>query len=453
MKPEESKGSLRSEKLVPKGFRKTISLILSIFLISILIIPVQGYFNLPSEQRIFVGDKLTLGLPFPDTFLERLSVKVDDANDILNLKEDVLNLMEMVPPVASEPGEVNLELKIFGFIPFKKINVNVVPNLSLYPGGQSVGVLLRTEGILIVGQSPIIDEKGNAHFPAKDVGIENGDIILKLNDHELMTDDQLARLINDYGKKNKKVILTLKRGNQIFTREVKPIYCQETETYRIGLFVRDNAGGVGTLTFYDPGSKIYGALGHMITDSYTNQQINIKNGKLVRASVEGIKVGKKGDPGEKIGMFVENSNLGSIEVNTFCGIFGKLSQNNIPNSYYTKPLPVGFVNSIETGPAEILTVVKGEKIEKFSINIEKVMPARRDGKGMVIRITDPALLEKTGGIIQGMSGSPIIQNGKLIGAVTHVFVNDPTRGYGIFIEDMLIEAGIITSKTSKNLGA
>jgi len=443
---------------VPKGFKKILTITVICLLFFAISTPVQSYLNLPNQQKLSVGDNLTLGLNFPKSLSEQLSIQINDSEGILNLSESFRNDKKLFnftesSPVALEPGQLILQLKLFGFIPLKKINVDVIPNIKVYPGGQAVGVLLRTQGVLVVGQSPIVDEEGKAHFPAKEAGIKTGDSIIKINDHNIQTDDQLAKLINELGQKHQKIILSIKRNNNIFSKELMAIYCVETNTYRIGLFVRDNAGGVGTLTFYDPISKKYGALGHMISDSDTNQKINIKKGKLVKASIEGIQKGKKGLPGEKVGVFVENSDMGNIEVNSFCGIFGTLTGYKISNDMYKKPLAVGFANQVKTGSAQILTTLEGQKIEKFAINIERVMPGRRDGKEMVIKIIDPKLLKITGGIIQGMSGSPIIQNGKIIGAITHVFINDPTRGYGILIEDMLIEAGILNQIQVENLGA
>jgi len=438
--------------LVPKSFRKSLIIFLTLFLFLTFSPPIQSYLSLPTQQKISVGDKLSLGLELPPTFSEQLSIEINDGQSILDFSQKTYN-EATTSPVALQPGKVNLQLKLFGVIPLKKINVDVVENIKVFPGGQAVGVILRTQGILVVGQSPIIDVNGDSQFPAKDAGIEIGDTIVKINNISIQTDDQLARLINELGTKKEKINITVKRNNVYHTKEITPIYCPETKTYRIGLYVRDNAGGVGTLTFFDPVTNRYGALGHMICDSETNQQINIKKGKLVRASIQGIEIGKRGKPGEKVGLFVDNSDLGSIEVNSYCGIFGSLKQDDLKTNYYSEPLPIAYANQIKTGYAEILTVIENEKIEKFAISIEKIMTGRTDGKNMIIRITDPVLLNKTGGIIQGMSGSPIIQNGKIIGAVTHVFVNDPTRGYGIFIEDMLGEAGIINYKESDDIGA
>lgn len=434
---------------MPKSFRKTLFIILVSLLFLTFFTPIQSYLALPTQQKISVGDKLSLGLKLPYTFSEKLSIQINEGQKILNFPENNFNISE-VSPVALEPGQVNLQLKLFGVIPLKKINVNVVDNIKVYPGGQAVGVILRTKGILVVGQSPIINENGVTCFPAKDAGIEIGDTIVKLNNIFVETDDQLANVVNELGSFNKKIAITIKRKNETLNKEITPIYCQETKTYRIGLYVRDNAGGVGTLTFFDPSTNKYGALGHMICDAETNQQINITKGKLVRAAIKGIEIGRRGKPGEKVGMFVDNSALGDIQINSYCGIFGSMAKNKFFGSFYSEPLPIAFKNQIQIGYAEILTVLENEEVEKFSINIEKIMTNRSDGKNMIIRISDPVLIKKTGGIIQGMSGSPIIQNGKIVGAVTHVFVNDPTRGYGIFIEDMLSEAGI---KVWEKIGA
>ena len=240
------------------------------------------------------------------------------------------------------------------------------------------------------------------------------------------------------------MILHIQRQNREMIKEITPIYCAESKSYRIGLLIRDNAGGVGTLTFVDPETMEYGALGHMISNNETQSKINILKGKLVTAQIQGIKKGTSGYPGEKIGRFVSNFSLGTIEKNTTAGIFGVLTDENVlTESSYTQALPTAAPNQIVLGPAQIFTAIDGNKVECFDVEIEKVMPAHKDGKGLVVRVTDPVLLEKTGGIVQGMSGSPIIQNGRIIGAVTHVFINDPTRGYGILIHDMLQETSIL----------
>ena len=362
-------------------------------------------------QQTPANEEAALTLSYPTAFLEQFQPKIS------------MRLLELLP--NQEPAETRY------------------PEKMLYPGGQAIGILLRTDGILVVGQSPIFVD-GEAQNPAEEAGIQPGDVITRVGDVAVTHDDQLALLVNQLGEQQKPVILHIQRQNREMTKEITPIYCAESKSYRIGLLIRDNAGGVGTLTFVDPETMEYGALGHMISNSETQSKINILKGKLVTAQIQGIKKGTSGYPGEKIGRFVSNFSLGTIEKNTTAGIFGVLTDENVlTESSYTQALPTAAPNQIVLGPAQIFTAIDGNKVECFDVEIEKVMPAHKDGKSLVVRVTDPVLLEKTGGIVQGMSGSPIIQNGRIIGAVTHVFINDPTRGYGILIHDMLQETSIL----------
>ena len=298
---------------------------------------------------------------------------------------------------------------------------------------------------MVVGHSPVIHRQIGATFPARDADIRVGDLILSVNDVQVATDQQLSSLLSKLCSRESKLFLTIKRGEQTLKKVVYPQYCMETKSYRLGLFVRDNAGGVGTLTFWDPTTKIYGALGHMITDSETNQKLHIRQGKILKAHIENVQKGRRGQPGEKVGVFLKGSEFGNIEENKQSGIYGTL-QSEPKNSQYQKAIPVLFSKQIQPGKAEILTVVRGQEVKKYEIVIEKLQYGRTDGKNMVIRINDSQLLNETGGIVQGMSGSPIIQNGSLIGAITHVFVNDPQRGYGVFIEKMLLEANLLENQ-------
>ena len=300
-----------------------------------------------------------------------------------------------------------------------------------------MGILLRTDGIMVVGQSSITSN-GKTVNPAEKAGILAGDVITSVNGEAVSHDDQLAMLVDELGRQHKQIVLEITRRSRTFSREITPVFCEDTGTYRIGLLIRDNAGGVGTLTYVDPETLAYGALGHMISSNETQSKINILNGKLVTADIQGIKKGIEGYPGEKIGRFVSNESLGTIEQNTTAGIFGILNNRRLlKDGCFSQALPTAAPSQIIPGPAQIFTAIDGNKVECFTVEIEKIMPSHKGGKGLVIRVTDPVLLEKTGGIVQGMSGSPIIQNGRIIGAVTHVFVNDPTRGYGILIHDML----------------
>ncbi len=341
-----------------------------------------------------------------------------------------------------EQWDTKLSMRLFELWPAEQPVYQQNEPLMLYPGGQPVGILLRTDGILVVGYSPI-EANAETLQPAESAGIQAGDIITNVNGIAVTHDDELAQLINDLGAQGETITLDIQRQSRNLTKTMEPAYCEDTDTYRIGLLIRDNAGGVGTLTFVNPTTMEYGALGHMIANNETQRKLSILNGKLVAADIKGIKKGTSGIPGEKIGRFVNNDSLGSIDKNTSSGIFGTLSDRHILSETVTnEPLPVAYPNEIVPGSATIYTALDGIEVRAFAVEIEKVMPNNRDGKGLVIRVTDPELLERTGGIVQGMSGSPIIQNGKLIGAVTHVFINDPTRGYGILMNDMLKETSL-----------
>jgi len=348
----------------------------------------------------------------------------------------------------TSPVSEKLEVayKLFGIFPLRSAEVEVMNPIKLMPGGQSIGVTLQTKGVMVVGQAPVVDKNGEKIFPAKEAGIEVGDILLKIENQEVKTDLEVSNAINLAGKEKGTAKVLFKHEDQVIEKVVQPVFCVETGRYRMGLFVRDEAAGVGTLSYVDPVSKLYGALGHVITDADTNQKIEVYNGKVIASTIYAIEKGKRGHPGEKIGSFIPNSVFnGTIEKNTITGIFGRMS-GQIENPYFKDAIPVGWETEIKVGPAKIYTVIQGEKIEEFEVNIDRVMHNRTDSKNMIVRVTDPRLLEATGGIIQGMSGSPIVQDGKLIGAVTHVFVNDSQRGYGVFIQNMLNDSNQLAKK-------
>lgn len=412
----------------------------------------RSVYGLPQHMRIIEGESAIFTVNFP------LTVTINhDTDQSLRLKS-IIPIYTISKSVAIEPvklGKSTVEFKLLDLIPIRTVEVDVLPPIKLVPGGHSIGVVLHSHGVIVVGSSPIKTEEGSYVNPAKDAGINVGDIILSINGIPVQNDSQVAEIIDKSGQDKQSLNLMIKRNEERLQITVKPILCNETKRYRIGLFVRDSAAGVGTLTFYEPKTNIYGALGHVISDSDTNQPIDCAQGKIVAATVSGIQHGKRGQPGEKIGVFIEEDKLlGDIQKNTAFGIYGNLNVS-LSNDIYNSAIPVASMNQVQTGYAEILTVVEGHKIEKFAIEIQKVnMQASPESKGMVIKITDPRLMEKTGGIVQGMSGSPIIQNGKIVGAVTHVFVHDPTKGYGCFVDWMLMESGIIPKydkQTAKSL--
>ncbi|MCR3921870.1 MAG: SpoIVB peptidase [Firmicutes bacterium] len=391
----------------------------------------EHYVNIASPFSISVtGDK--------DGVLALNGVSVSDQGSKLNLLKPLLFSAEGL-------GSVNLEFRLFGLIPLRQLTVNVLPEMMLVPGGHSIGIKLHSDGVLVVGHHSV-QGKNESTSPAKDAGIEVGDVILAIEGIKLQDANQVAELIAKYAGRST-LSFQIKRTERIFTVNVAPLLCQETKRSRIGLYVRDSAAGVGTMTFYDPVTNIYGALGHVITDVDTNQAIEVRDGQIVKANIVNIKSAQRGYPGEKTGIFQEDQDLvGSIEKNCLFGIFGRLSQIKPEQGSENRPLPMALMSQVKPGPAEILTVLEGTTIERFDIEIQRVYnQSHPSDKGMIVQITDERLLEATGGIVQGMSGSPIIQDGHLVGAVTHVFVNDPTRGYGIFIEWMVAESGLLES--------
>ncbi|CAM3589889.1 SpoIVB peptidase [Marinicrinis lubricantis] len=404
--------------------------------------PLQSFATFPTELRLFNGQDKTLQLAVP--VQAKVTVKDPDIVKVNghSTPSFKLNLNQPLAFHSGRTGQTEMKLKLFGAIPFKTVKVSVVPELKVIPGGQTIGVRMKSAGILVVGHH-LVQNGETKLSPGEAAGVQLGDLITKINGETLNDVSKVSKYAEEAGKSKKALKLTIVRDGKTITKELKPLLDTADQTYRLGLYIRDTAAGVGTLTFYAPDQRVYGALGHVITDMDTQTPVVVGDGTIVHSNVTSISKSQDGSPGEKRAhFFKENQILGTIEKNTEFGIFGKMNSN--PDyGMMREAIPVAFSEEIEEGPAQILTVVKGHKVEKFDIEIVHVAKQKAPAtKGLVIKITDPDLLNKTGGIVQGMSGSPIIQNGKMIGAVTHVFVNDPTSGYGCFIEWMLKDAGI-----------
>ncbi|MFL0268379.1 SpoIVB peptidase [Candidatus Clostridium radicumherbarum] len=333
---------------------------------------------------------------------------------------------------------------LLGILPLKTISVKAISNkISLYPGGQPIGVKLSTKGTLVVALSDIETENGKTSSPGAAAGIQVGDSILKINNISITSSEQVSEIVNSC--EGKELNITIDRKGEELTKKVKPVKNTNDTKYKIGLWIRDSTAGVGTLTFYDENSNKFAALGHPITDSDTGTILNINTGQIISSSIVSVRKGAKGNPGELKGIFIdEEVALGDITKNTNCGIFGNTNKSLINKN--SKPLDIALRDEIKLGPAQILTTIDGEEPKLYNIEIEKLLKQETPSpKSMIIKITDPVLLEKTGGIVQGMSGSPIIQNNKIIGAVTHVLINKPDTGYGVYIEWMLKDADILTN--------
>lgn len=434
------RGKQESDTVLSKNkHRKITGILLSILIVVFCNTPYfKSIVYFPEEIKIIEGEAKHLDLFFPFA----LSVRSDSSNTLkingreITTKKILLNLSTPLILQSDDTGKINLRFSILGIVPFKKVVVNVLPKITAIPGGHSIGVKLKSRGVIVVGFAPVIGKRGLRSNPAEKAGVRLGDTILEINNIKIMSPEHVNELINN--SRGKPLVLKIKRDHKIFKTDVKPEYDVREKSYQIGLWIRDIAAGVGTLSFYMPENNSYGALGHIITDLDTGKPIEVKEGEIIKAQIAAIEKGFRNKPGEKKGVFVhEEKILGNILRNTEYGIYGKL-KTPLRNPYYKKAIPVALISEVKEGPAEILTVLKGDTIQKFDVVIEKVYKQKNPRpKGLIIRITDKRLLKETGGIIQGMSGSPIIQNNKLIGAITHVFVNDPTRGYGVFMEWMI----------------
>lgn len=427
--------------------RKLIGVILSLLLIGMsLTPPLNQLLCLPRSARLVVGEQMVVNLPLPQSILDKLWFSVGDSLPsaqqavVVNRQEDGYQLK------ALKPGRVDVTVKLWGYIPLKSILVESLPPYQLLAGGHSIGILLQSQGIMVVGFAPVIGPEGRKVYPARELGIEIGDLIMEVNGQPVHTELDLASLIDKEGRKGVRPRFLIKRDGHLKTLTVGTVFCKETSRHRVGLYVRDGVAGVGTLTVWDPETYRFAALGHVIVDSDTKQVVKMRKGRIVSASIQAIQPGQPGKPGEKVGVFDREGTIsGKIESNSYYGVFG-VTDRQLENSLLSKPLPVAYAHQVQRGAAQILTVINGGQIERFDIMIEKVYPFRHNGKGMVLRVTDERLLSVTGGIVQGMSGSPIVQEGRIVGAVTHVFLNNPERGYGIFMDTMLEEMNSLNGR-------
>ena len=328
-----------------------------------------------------------------------------------------------------------LALTIFAGAPGVQAVGAQIPE-HVVPMGITTGIKMFADGIMVVGLSKITTQSGEI-CPAQQAGLREGDIIISIDGTNVSSTEELQNVITNAA--GKAVSMKVLRANRKMDIQLQAVRAAIDETWRIGAWVRDSMAGIGTLTFYDPASGIFGALGHSINDVDTGNIMPLRSGSLMPSSVVGVKRGEAGRPGELKGEFDLTRSTGRLSVNSPSGIFGVLDDASLASGY--EPMQVARRGEVKTGKAQILSCVDGAQRSSYDVEIIRIYSENEaDERGMMLRVTDPALLKLTGGIVQGMSGSPIVQNGKLIGAVTHVLVNDPKRGYGIFIENMLESA-------------
>ncbi len=321
------------------------------------------------------------------------------------------------------------KIMAFGILPVKNVSVSYLEQKSVVCGGELFGLRMDTGGLLVTGLEHIPSEEGNVS-PGEAAGLQKGDLLLRANGMELKSAASFSKILAKNGAS--KLRLDLKRGEEAVTCFLTPVREKEGETWRAGLWVRDGAAGIGTLTFIDPETGLFGGLGHAVCDRETGLPFPLSSGTICRAEIERVLKGSKEEPGEIRGT-LSGDRIGLLLANTPCGVYGKMDR---PEKNSKEVIPIGLKDTVTKGKATLVSAVSGKK-ETYDIEIEEIIGKDRETKNFILRITDPRLLELTGGIVQGMSGSPILQNGHLVGACTHVLVGDPARGYGIFIENML----------------
>ena len=377
---------------------------------------------LPSNIIIFQGEDINLRT------LAGISIRKNE--DIKMKSVEASNDIETSNSINASSGSYEINLDLFGAIPVKEINVNVIEKTKVVPCGELIGVKMYSKGALVVGFSEVEGMDNKIYKPYESLDIKEGDTILEINETEISSTDELIDQVNKACGKEIKIKYT--RADEIKTGTILPVK-NSSGKYKIGIWVRDATAGVGTLTFVEPSTGNFAALGHGIVDIDTGGIFNIANGQLVGSRLISIKKGKKNDPGEIRGIVNSAEIIGDISKNTNYGVFGKVSKLNDNEYDDNMEYEVALRSEIKEGEAEIICELENDIKRSYKIKIEKVYTSNNyDNKSMLIKIVDDRLIDKTGGIIQGMSGSPIIQNGKFIGAVTNVLVSDPTTGYAIF---------------------
>ena len=399
-----------------KNFKRGI-LLFVLFFIFIYVVSID---NIPQTIQIFQGEEVSI----PTLW----GVKISNKNETIETSSTLYST------TFNEIGEEKLEVSLFDKIRLKTINVNVIEDIDVIPVGEIVGIKLYTNGVMVVGMSSIEGEDGNIYKPYQELGIQEGDSITYINDTEITSTKELVEEVNK--SLGQEIELTFNHKEETRKGKIKPVKNKD-DLYKLGLWVRDSAAGVGTVTFYNEDTKCFAALGHAITDIDTGEILSTSSGEIDIAKILSIVKGKKEEPGRIEGTINSDFTIGSIYNNTKFGIFGVIKNPQNIKLDFNKKMKVASRNEIKLGEATCLSGIDGE-IKEYKLEITKIYQNNNyDNKSMLINITDENLIEKTGGIVQGMSGTPIIQNGKFVGSITHVLVNNPTVGYAVFGDLML----------------
>lgn len=405
-----------------RHLRHRTGLVLSVLVLAVNYSPwVRALVDMPDTLVLSSGQTHVVDTGLP------MSAAADGEQVAVMASEDERLGDTQVSVSGVEGGEASVTFSLLGLIPVHETKVSVVQERVLIPGGQAVGVALKTEGVLVVAGSTRQQDRS---------ALRVGDVILSVENAQVASASDLAKRVNEVGADS--VHMQVLRGNKTVDVEVSTPVDANDGQRRIGVWVRDSTAGVGTLSYIDPANQSYGALGHAIVDADTGDLLTAREGAILRANVVGVTRGQSGKAGELKGSFLkENDQIGTLERNSAYGIYGKMEVT--PESLlYPEGLPVGTRSAVHTGAATIIATVDGEGPKEYGVEIVRCFAQDEPSqKGMILRVTDERLLEKTGGIVQGMSGSPIIQDGRIIGAVTHVYLSDSAQGYGMYIEWML----------------
>lgn len=400
---------------------KIVKRIFAVFIFLLLDVYITIYSVTPSNITMIQGKELS----YP--FYDFVNINFTGTSNIQTVES------KLISPII---GNEKATLSLFGKIPLKKVNVNVVSNSVVVGGGETIGMRLQSSGLTIVSFEEVTTRDYSRIKPYKDKNIQRGDIIVEINGVEVESVDQFIKEVQK--TRGEVAELAFLRNGKKYTEKLIPVIDRNDGKYKLGLWVKNVTSGVGTVTYIDKNTGMFGALGHGISDIDGMNLLDVDRGTAYEAIILSVKKGQRGNPGELKGAIRENDIYGEIVKNTRFGVFGYVDKDaDIMGNEYE----VCLKNDIKEGKAQILSTINGEQLKSYNIEIEQVNThGEIQEKSMIIHVTDEELIEKTGGIVQGMSGSPIIQNGKLVGAVTHVLINDPTRGYGIFIETMLESA-------------
>ena len=423
---------MRSKQLYRRFFIN-LSVLGSIVLIFYFIYYIEK--RIPNDIKIVVGTTESFDFNLPmQAKIETEDIGVISINNLkVPTNQISIDLNSPFTIESSKTGQYNIKLKLFGFFDLKDISLDVIETTELIPCGNPIGIYVETDGILVLGSGRITGEDGMNYEPINNK-LKSGDYILQINGQSLSKKSELINEIQECDGSD--VTLRIRRNEDEFSVRVTPVKTTGG-SYKIGAWIRDNTQGIGTLTFISKDGR-FGALGHGITDVDTGLLMDVKSGTIYKAEIMSVIKGKEGEPGELIGMIRQSDRykLGRITNNTYQGIFGMIG-NGYKELKQAEALEIGLKQEVKKGKAKIRCTVN-DNVDDYEIVIESVdIGNSNHSKGIVLRITDERLLNMTGGIVQGMSGSPIIQNNKIIGAVTHVFIQDSSKGYGTFIENMV----------------